>query len=112
LIKKNTSKKKHLILYLLILTLILLFACHNIENSKRKNMTYSAQQYLTTGIFNKYKLYNVEYYHLLFSDTKESILEVQGIEYSGPHKTGTYKLYMQKNSSGIWSVEKVVPLSN
>jgi hypothetical protein len=83
-----------------------------VENSKRKDMTYSAQQYLTTGIFNKYKLYNVEYYHLLFSDTKESILQVQGIEYSVPHKTATYKLYMQKNSSGIWSVEKVVPISN
>jgi hypothetical protein len=112
LIKKNSSKKKLFVLCIIVLITLFISTYHNIENNKRKDITYSAQQYLTTGMFNKYKLYNVDFYHLLFSDTKEAILEVQGMEYKVPHKTAKYKLFMNKNSSGIWSVNKLVPISN
>jgi acetoacetate decarboxylase len=84
---------------------------HNIENNKSKNMVYSAEHYLTTGFFNNYKLYNVDYYHLVFSDTKNAILEVQGMAYKVPHATVKYRIIMQKDNSGVWNVKTLEPLS-
>ena len=109
--KKPGFKYKSIIIFCIIVFIILL-EIHNLENSKRTNMTYSAKQYLTTGFFNNYKLYTVDYFHLTFSDTKNAILEVQGMEYNVPHNTVKYRITMQKDNKGLWSVKTLVPLSN
>ena len=109
--KRPRSKYKSIVIFCIIV-FILLLGRHNLENSKRTNMTYCAKQYLTTGLFNNYKLYTVDYYHLTFSDTKNAILEVQGMEYKIPHKTVKYRMMMQKDNKGIWSVKTLLPLSN
>lgn len=109
--KKNPKHKNTLIVFFCILVFILIIVIHNIQNSKNTDINYSAKHYLTTGFFNNYKLYNVDYYHLVFSDTKIAILEVQGMEYKVPHKTVKYRIIMQKNSEGLWSVKTLEPLS-
>mgnify|MGYP006924218031 CR=1 FL=1 len=112
ILKKILKFKYKSIVIFCIIVFIILLGIHNLENSKRTNMNYSAKQYLTTGFFNNYKLYTVDYYHLTFSDTKNAILEVQGMEYKIPHKTVKYRMMMQKDNKGIWSVKTLVPLSN
>lgn len=112
ILKKKAKFKYGSIIIFCIIVLLILVTRHNMELNKDTDMTYSAKQYLTTGFFNNYKLYTVDYYHLTFSDTKNAILEVQGMEYKIPHETVKYRLTMQKDNKGIWSVKTLVPLSN
>ncbi len=110
--KKKSKHKNISIVIFCIVVFIVLLARHNIENDKRTDITYSAEHYLTTGFFNNYKLYNVDYYRIVFSDTKNAILEVQGMEYKVPHKIVKYRMIMQKDRDGLWSVKTLAPLSN
>lgn len=111
-LKKKYKLKNKLIVFFCIIFFVFLLVRHNIDNSKRSDITYSAEQYLTTGFFNSYKLYNVDYYHLIFSDTKNAILEVQGMEYKVPHKTVKYRMIMHKDNNGLWNVNRLEPLSD
>lgn len=108
--KKFIFSKKFIILILVFL--LCCFIKNQINENNKTDITSSAEQYLTTGFFNKYKLYKIDTYHLLFSDGTKAILEVQGMEYASPHKTEQYKLTMLKNSRGLWNVDKVEEISN
>jgi hypothetical protein len=109
--KKHKAKKAYIIIAIIIIVTTILIK-HNINSNKSKDINYAAKQYLTTGFFNSYKLYNVYYSHLVFSDSNDAILNVRGMQAKAPHATVSYKLKMSKNSSEVWHVNKVDPLSD
>lgn len=110
--KKYLTKNKFILISFAFILFSFFFLHHNIETNNCKDITYSAKDYLTTGWFNKYKLYNLETHKLIFSDTKYAILEVSGIECKLPHAIVYYKLFMNKDSKGIWYVTKLESVSN
>lgn len=109
---KKTKVKKIYIIIAAFIFIITILIRHNVNNNENKNMNFAAKQYLTTGFFNSYKLYNIDHSHLTFSDSSEAILNVKGMETKTPHATVYYKLKMSKDSNGRWHVKKVDPLSD
>lgn len=102
------------LLILLILFIATLYIHHKIIIDKCSDITYAAEHYATSGLFNSNKLYEVDSYNLKFSDNHTSIIIVTGISNKVPHEIVTYKLTMIKNSSGIWSVKDAtkIPTEN
>ncbi|KHD35965.1 hypothetical protein NL50_11875 [Clostridium acetobutylicum] len=100
------KNKKPLIAAFLVI-LIIFYIDHRINLNKLHDITYAADYYMTSGVFNTHKLYKVDSYNLKFSSNDESILFVSGIESKSPHKTITYKLTMLRNSSGIWRLKHI-----
>lgn len=110
--KKITKVKKKYILGVILTIIILIIVKINISNAKNKDINFAANEYLTTGILNKYKLYDIEHSYLIFSDSNNAILNVMGITNKTSMNTICYKLKMSKDNSGIWHVKKVIPLSD
>jgi hypothetical protein len=77
--------------------------------NKSKNIDYAIKRYFTTGIFNKYKMYNIEKFNLSFSNGKIAVVEIDGLEEKSPHSKVTYNVFLEKNGSGIWKVTKIYP---
>lgn len=77
--------------------------------NKSKSMNYAVKRYFTTGLFNNYKLYNVETINLSFSNGSIAVVTVEGVQEKLPNKKVTYNAFVEKNSSGIWKVTKVYP---
>lgn len=77
--------------------------------TKSKNIDYAVKTYFTTGIFNNYKMYNIETINLSFSNGSIAVVKVEGMEKKPPNKKVTYSAFLEKNSRGIWSVKKVYP---
>jgi hypothetical protein len=77
--------------------------------TKSKNINYAVERYFTTGIFNNYKMYNIETINLSFSNGSIAVVNVEGMEKKPPNKKVTYSAFLEKNSRGIWSVKKVYP---
>lgn len=103
--------------YLLVASLIIiatLYIHHKMIMNKCSDITYAAEHYATSGIFNNNKLYEVDSYNLRFSDNHKSIMIITGISNKVPHEIVTYKLTMIKNNSGIWSVSDAtkIPTEN
>lgn len=107
IIKRSAIMKKKMIITILIIILTILTMNYNENENKKKDITYAAEEFLTSSFFNNYRLYKIDYYHLTFSDNETSIMEVQGIEYKAPHSEVIYKLNMKKNSNGLWTITKV-----
>lgn len=74
-----------------------------------KNIDYAVERYFTTGIFNNYKMYDIETINLSFSNGSIAVVKVDGIETKPPHKKVAYSAFLEKNSRGIWKVKKVYP---
>lgn len=109
--KKHKIKKIYIVIAATIITATILIH-HNIESNKNKDINYAVKQYLTTGFFNSYKLYNIDSSHLIFSDSNDAILDVRGMQAKAPHATISYKVKMSKDSRGVWYINKVDPLSD
>lgn len=77
--------------------------------SKSKNIDYAVKRYFTTGIFNNYKMYNVETINLSFSNGSIAVVKVEGIAKKLPNKKVSYSAFLEKNSRGTWKVKKVYP---
>jgi hypothetical protein len=80
----------------------------NTQN-KYRDIKYSVERYLTTGIFNKYKLYKLDKMDVSFSDGSLAIMSVSGLQDKAPHKSVSYKIFMEKSDSGVWKVKRVYP---
>lgn len=109
--KKNKVKKIYIVTAAIIIIIVILIRS-SINNNNNKDINFVAKQYLTTGFFNKYKLYNVDHSYITFSGSNDAILNVRGMETKAPHTTVSYSLKMSKDTSGIWHVKKISPLSD
>lgn len=109
--KKNKVKKIYIVTAVFIIIIVILIKSSSINNNS-KDINFAANQYLTTGFFNKYKLYNIDHSYLTFSSSNDAILNVRGMESKAPHATVSYSLKMSKDTSGIWHVKKISPLSD
>lgn len=96
--------------FIFSLTLIL-FAIIIIKNTyiskKCTNINYAVENYFTTGIFNKYKIYGMEDVNLSFSNGKDAFIKVKGISCKVPHHNVEYTVFLEKDSKGSWKVKKV-----
>lgn len=75
--------------------------------NKSKNINYAVERYFTTGIFNNYKMYNIDTINLSFSNGSIAVVKVEGIEKKSPNKKVSYNAFVEKNSAGTWKVKKV-----
>lgn len=77
--------------------------------SKSENIDYVVQHYFSTGLFNGYKMSSIDTINLSFSNTSVAVVKVAGLAEKSPHERVSYNVFLQKNSNGIWTVEKVYP---
>ena len=82
---------------------------YNYVTNKSKNIDYAVERYFTTGIFNNYKMYDIETFDLSFSNGSLAVVKINGLEEKAPHKKVAYSVFLEKNSQGIWKVKKVYP---
>ena len=71
------------------------------------DINYAVKNYFTTGIFNKYRIYNMEDVTLSFSNGKAAFIKVKGISGKTPHHKVEYTVFLEKNINGTWKVKKV-----
>lgn len=110
--KKITKVKRVYILGIIITIIILIIVRINTSHTEGKDINFAVNEYLTTGILNKYKLYDIQHSYLIFSDSNNAIINIMGIKNKTSTNTTCYKLKMSKDKSGIWHVKKVIPLSD
>lgn len=96
----------------IILVIILLFiaagvARYKYSSTKYSDINYAAEKYITTGLFNKYKLYKVDEMKISFSDGSLAVMSVSGILDKAPHNNVSYKVFLEKSKNGLWKVKKV-----
>lgn len=92
----------------IIVILLTIVIIRNIYVSKKcTDINYTVENYFTTGIFNKYKIYNMEDVTLSFSNGKDAFITVKGISSKTPHHKVEYTVFLEKNNNGSWKVKKV-----
>ncbi|GAA0745060.1 hypothetical protein [Clostridium oceanicum] len=107
--RKKFNKKslvKKLIAFMFILLFIFIIY-HNYKVNKQTDITYTVENYMTTGLFNKYRMYSIDNFDLTFSDGNIAVVKVFGTDKESPHKRISYKVFVEKNKKGIWKVKKV-----
>lgn len=90
------------ILFFLIATMKVSFTSHECKDS-----AYALQHYMTNNIFNKYKLYHIDSFSLNYSDSTICVFTVNGITKKEPRKRISCNVFLEKNSKGIWKVQRV-----
>lgn len=76
---------------------------------KCRDINYAVKNYFTTGIFNKYKIYNMEDINMYFSNGTVAFIKIKGMSTKMPYQKLGYTVFLQKNSRGIWKIKKVYP---
>lgn len=102
-------KKWFIIILIILVTSSCIFARHIYYNNKCKNINYAAQDYITTGFFNNYRLTSINSTKLSFSNGEIAVVKVDGLAYKSPHRRSTYNIFLEKNNKGIWKVKRVYP---
>lgn len=100
---------KKLLFIIALIIIIIPIAGYQITAYRCKNLQYAVQKSMTSGIFNKDKLYKVDNYMLSFSDGSMALVKVQGIKSSAPHDRAAYNVLMEKSKNGVWKKRKVYP---
>jgi hypothetical protein len=95
-----------LIIFILFASIIIL---QQFNLNKSKDINYAVEQYFTTGIFNKYKMYDVSNKTLYFSNGVDAFVKVNGLSNGKSHRSINYEVFLEKNKKGIWKVYKVYP---
>lgn len=98
---------KKLLIIIAILLSISTFINYKINFNKSKDISYVVENYMTSGIFNKYKLYKTTSINLTFSDDDLAIVDVSGKQNKSPHIDVKYKVFLEKNKNGVWKVKKI-----
>ncbi|ERI95646.1 hypothetical protein HMPREF1982_00120 [Clostridiales bacterium oral taxon 876 str. F0540] len=95
----------------IIIAVLIIFAIggarYRYSVNKYRDLDYTVQKYVTSGLFNKYKLYKVDDIKLSFSDGDIAVMSVSGMESKSPHKNVKYKVFLEKTKSGIWRVKNI-----
>ncbi len=103
-------KSRVTIMHIIIAVFAIIVVCtisYRYNHNKYKDLNYAAQTYITTGLFNKYKMYKIDKMDVSFSDGTLAIISVTGPQDKAPHKNVNYKIFLEKRKSGIWKVKKV-----
>lgn len=103
-------RKKYNFIPLIALIIITLLACtiaYRYNRNKYKDINYTVQHYITTGLLNKYKMYKIDKIDIAFSDGSLAVMNVTGVQDKAPHKNVSYKVFLEKDKYGIWRVRKV-----
>lgn len=82
-------------------------AAYRYTRNKYSDINYTVQKYVTSGFFNKYKLYKINNMSLSFSDGTIAVMKVEGLQDKAPHNLVSYKIFLEKNKAGLWKVVKL-----
>lgn len=102
-------RKIAIILVIIVLVIAAGVARYKFSSNKYSDINYAAQRYITSGLFNKYKLYKVDELKISFSDGSLAVMSVSGMLDKAPHNSVKYKIFLEKNKNGLWKVKKVYP---
>lgn len=98
--------KKFFPIFLSVL-LIISYLTYKVSLNKSKDISYVVEHYMTSGIFTRHKLINVDSLHITYSDNNISLVEVTGKEKRPPNPNIRYKVLLEKNKKGLWNVKKI-----
>lgn len=101
--------KKSLIILLVLTLFLLILIKSTLFTSKSVEPVTAAEKYLTSGLFNKYRLLSVKDCSLSFSDGTDAVIKAVGRSEKSPHETLKLNLFLTKNKKGIWTVKKIYP---
>lgn len=76
-------------------------------SNRCKNIDYAVRHYFTSGIFNRYKMYNIGTLDLSFSNGNIAVIKIDGMEKKSPHRQVAYSVFLERTSQGIWKVKKI-----
>lgn len=105
--KKFNFKKLIFFFITIIFMVSIIFFKYKIDSNKYRDINYTVEKYMTTGLFNKYKLYKIDEIKLSFSDGIIAVITVSGIEDKAPYKNMKYDIFLEKNKNDLWEVKKV-----
>ncbi|OFI05878.1 hypothetical protein CLOACE_14960 [Clostridium acetireducens DSM 10703] len=103
-------KKKVIIFF--IFTISIFIIKYKYTYYKCRNINYAAENYLTKGFFNKYKIYGINRSQIKFSDGKTAVIQIEGISKKTPRRNVSYNLFLEKNQNQIWKIKKIYKNSN
>lgn len=98
---------KKFIFSITIILMTIIIAKSIYISKKSTDINYAVKNYFTTGIFNKYKIYNMENLTLSFSNGKDAFMKIKGISSKTPHQKVEYTVFLEKDDNGIWKIKKV-----
>lgn len=104
-------KKLYTLFITLVLSLVFVFLYVKYTQGKYKDITYTVEKRMTTGLFNSQKLYSINNLELSFSDNIIAVVNVYGLQKKVPHKEVGYKIFLEKRKDGTWKVERIYPHS-
>jgi hypothetical protein len=107
----DAVKKFFVLLTTLMITLLFVFLYVKYTQNKYKDITYTVERHMTTGLFNSHKLYSINNLELTFSDNIVAVVNVYGLQKKVPHMQVSYKVFLEKKKDGTWKVQRVYPLS-
>lgn len=98
---------KKLILAAVLILLLFGIIDYKYTRSRYKDIPYTVEHHLTTGIFKTYKLKNIDSVVTAFSDGKLAIVTVAGTQSASPNKKVKYQVLIERDNGDIWKVLKV-----
>lgn len=93
------------IILVTILTIVIIR--YNYTNKKSRDINYTVEKYITTGLLNTHKLYKIDNMKVVFSDGNIAVMNVSGLQDKAPHRNVNYKIFLEKKDNGAWKVKKV-----
>lgn len=98
--------KKYLSICIAIVMLLTTLK-YQYTRSRCKDLVYSVEHNLTSGIFNCHKLYSIKKCSVEFSDGNMAVVKVYGTQKKSPHAKIAYNVFAEKSKSGVWNVKKI-----
>jgi hypothetical protein len=106
---KGGDRLKKLVPAVLILILLFGFLDYKYTQNKYKDITYTVERHMTSGIFNRHKLLSVNSLTLTFSDSTMAVVIVNGMLKKTPHQQVSFKAFVEKKKNGTWKVSRIYP---
>ncbi|WP_034869652.1 hypothetical protein [Clostridium lundense] len=104
---KRLPKSKFIFIILPAIIILSIVIRYRIIYYKSREITYVVERYMTTGLLNSHKLFDINDFHLSFSDGRLAIMRVNGLQKKSPHKKVQYDVFLEKSPKGIWKVKKL-----
>ncbi|MCI1944502.1 hypothetical protein [Clostridium luticellarii] len=100
---------KKLVSAIILITVTIIISKNIYTSNKCTDIDYAVTHYFTTGIFNKYKVYDMQDMTTSFSNGAVAFIKFEGISSRSPHRKVGYTVFLEKNNRGVWKVKKVYP---
>lgn len=102
--------KRLLVLFIVIVIVLgAIVVRYKYNNNKYSDVNYAAKHYITTGVFNRYKLNRINDMKVSFSDGNMVVMTISGLLDKAPHNSVKYEVVLEKKTNGVWKVSKVYP---